>query len=81
MPGEIDRTLVNFLRAVRGADVRVSVAETLDAVEVARFVGWENRDALKQGLGLALAKTVEEKTRFDATFDAFFLCRRKHSRY
>ena len=43
MPGEIDRTLVNFLRAVRGADVRVSVAETLDAVEVARFVGWENR--------------------------------------
>lgn len=72
MPGEIDRTLVNFLRAVRGADVRVSVAETLDAVEVARFVGWENRDALKQGLGLALAKTVEEKTRFDATFDAFF---------
>ncbi|MEL0001694.1 MAG: VWA domain-containing protein [Rhodospirillales bacterium] len=72
MPGEIDRTLVNFLRAVRGADVRVSVAETLDAVEVARFVGWENREALKQGLGLALAKTVEEKTRFDATFDAFF---------
>jgi len=72
MPGEIDRTLVNFLRAVRGADVRVSVAETLDAVEVAKFIGWEDRASLKQGLGLALAKTVEEKARFDMTFDAFF---------
>lgn len=70
--GEIDRTLVNFLKAVRGADVRVSVAESLDAVEVAEFVGWEDKGALKQGLGLALAKTPEEKTRFDACFDAFF---------
>jgi len=72
MPGEIDRTLANFLRAVRGADVRVSVAESLDAVRVADFVGWEDRALLKQGLGLALAKTPEEKTRFDACFDAFF---------
>ena len=72
MPGEIDRTLANFLKAVRGADVRVSVAESLDAVEVANFCGWEDRDLLKQGLGLALAKTPEEKTRFDACFDAFF---------
>ena len=38
--GEIDRTLVNFLKAVRGADVRVSVAESLDAVAVADFVGY-----------------------------------------
>ncbi len=72
MRGEIDRTLVNFLKAVRGADVRVSVAESLDAAEVAEFVGWENRDLMKQGLGLALAKTPEEKDRFDACFDAFF---------
>ncbi|MGZ0190668.1 MAG: hypothetical protein ACKVH0_22155, partial [Alphaproteobacteria bacterium] len=64
--------IVNFLRAVRGADVRVSVAETLDAVRVADFVGWEDRDLLKQGLGLSLAKTPEEKTRFNACFDAFF---------
>lgn len=70
--GAIDRTLVNFLKAVRGADVRVSVAESLDAVEVAEFVGWDDRSALKQGLGLALAKTPEEKSRFDACFDAFF---------
>lgn len=70
--GEIDRTIVNFLKAVRGADVRVSVAESLDAVEVARFVGWDNRVQLKQGLGLALAKTPEEKTRFDACFEQFF---------
>jgi len=72
MPGEIDHTLVNFLKVVRGADVRVSVAESLDAVEVANFLGWEDRERLKQGLGMALAKTPEEKDRFDAAFDAFF---------
>lgn len=70
--GEIDRTIVNFLKAVRGADVRVSVAESLDAVRVADFVGWEDREVLKQGLSLALAKTTEEKGRFDACFEAFF---------
>ena len=37
--GEIDKTIVNFIRVVRGADVRVSVAETLDAVAVVNFVG------------------------------------------
>ena len=71
-PGEIDKTIVNFIRVVRGADVRVSVAETLDAVAVVNFVGWEDREILKQGLGLAVAKTPEEKTRFNACFDAFF---------
>ena len=46
--------------------------ETLDAVAVVNFVGWEDREILKQGLGLAVAKTPEEKTRFNACFDAFF---------
>lgn len=68
----MDRTFTNFLKALRGADVRVSVAETLDAMEVADLIGWDDRAALKDALGFALAKTPEEKASFSDCFDAFF---------
>ncbi len=68
----MDRTFTNFLAALRGAEVRVSVAETLDALETAELVGWQDRAMLKDALSLALAKTEEEKQAFDACFDHFF---------
>src|SRR3546814_5367655 len=68
----MEQTFTNFLAALRGADVRVSVAETLDALETAELVGWRDRAMLKDALSLALAKTQEEKQAFDACFDQFF---------
>jgi uncharacterized protein with von Willebrand factor type A (vWA) domain len=68
----MERTFTNFLKALRGADVPVSVADTLDALEVARLVGWENRDLLKTSLSFALAKSEEEKQAYSDTFDDFF---------
>jgi uncharacterized protein len=68
----LDRNFTSFLKALRGADVRVSVAETLDAMAVADLVGWQDRAVLKDALGLALAKTPEEKASFADCFDAFF---------
>jgi len=68
----MERTFTNFLKALRGADVPVSVADTLDAMEVAKLVGWEDRDRLKTSLSFALAKSEEEKEAFSDTFDDFF---------
>ncbi len=68
----MERTFTNFLKALRGADVPVSVADTLDAMEVAKLVGWEDRDRLKTSLSFALAKSEEEKQAFSDTFDDFF---------
>lgn len=68
----MDRTLTNFMKALRGAEVRVSVAETLDAIEAVNLVGWNDRQALKDTLGFVLAKTEGEKTRYSQCFDAFF---------
>src|SRR3546814_2929020 len=51
----------NFLAALRGVDVRVSVAETLDALETAELVGWQDREMLKDALSMALAKSETEK--------------------
>jgi len=38
----MDRTLANFIRALRASDVRVSTAETLDAFSAVALVGYDD---------------------------------------
>jgi uncharacterized protein len=68
----VDRTLTNFIRALRNSEVRVSTAETLDALSAVQLVGYQDRGALKRSLALVLPKTAEEKEAFDLCFDQFF---------
>lgn len=68
----MDNTFVEFIHALRGADVRVSTAEALDAMQVLQLVGYHSRSALKLALGQALAKSEEEKVAFNACFDQYF---------
>ena len=68
----MERTLANFVRALRASEVRVSTSETLDAFRTAELVGWRDRAALKAALALTLPKTRDEKEAFDACFDTFF---------
>ncbi|QFU76971.1 VWA domain-containing protein [Halioglobus maricola] len=68
MPGN----LVNFIQVLRSHDVRVSPAETLDAMNVATTLGYGDRDRLRDGLGMALAKTPAEETVFNQCFDSYF---------
>lgn len=68
----MDRVLVDFIKALRGADVRVSTSETLDAVQVLNLVGYADRQQLKLALSSTLAKSEAEKARFDQCFDQFF---------
>jgi uncharacterized protein with von Willebrand factor type A (vWA) domain len=68
----MELTLARFVTALRKADVRVSPAETLDALAVARQVGLTDSGLLRDALALALAKTATEKRRFDACFERFF---------
>jgi len=64
--------LVSFIDVLRSHDLRVSTAETLDAVEVISVLGYHDRDALRTGLSQALAKTPDEKATFLQCFDRFF---------
>ena len=68
----MDRTLTNFIAALRNAEVRVSPAETLDALNAVELVGYRDRRLLKNALALMLPKTIDEKDTFDDTFDRFF---------
>ena len=68
----MDRTLANFIGALRNAEVRISTAETLDAFNTVELVGYTDRELLKRSLSLALPKTIDEKETFDTCFDRFF---------
>jgi uncharacterized protein with von Willebrand factor type A (vWA) domain len=68
----MDRTLVDFVKALRTAEVKVSPAETLDAMHCMDIVGYEDREFLKNSLSIVLSKNPEEKEAFDSCFDRFF---------
>ena len=64
--------LGDFIRALRAADVRISTSESIDAGAVLDLVGFDNRQALRDGLSQVLAKSEYEKEAFLDTFDRFF---------
>src|ERR1043165_5194578 len=68
----MDVLLTNFIRALRNADIRISTAETLDALSTVELVGYSDRRLLKDSLSLVLPKTLDEKAAFDTCFDQFF---------
>ena len=68
----MDRTLTSFIAALRNAEVRISPAETLDAMSALELVGYRDREFLKNTLALVLPKTPDEKETFSETFDSFF---------
>ena len=68
----MDRILVDFIKALRGNGVRIATSETLDAIHAVDLVGYRERSRLKSALSATLAKSEEEKARFNTCFDQFF---------
>jgi uncharacterized protein len=68
----VSLVLGNFLQALRASDVRVSTSEGIDAAAVLGAIGFDDRLLLKTALSQVLAKTLDDKSRFDECFDQFF---------
>ncbi|MEM0955084.1 MAG: VWA domain-containing protein [Pseudomonadota bacterium] len=64
--------LVSFINVLRSHDLRISPAESLDAVDVVTRLGYSDRETLRAGLSHSLAKSAEEKATFMQCFDQFF---------
>ena len=64
--------LHRFFRAARGAGVRVSPAESIDAMRAVAQVGFSDRGILRDTVLLTLAKTQDEKKALGDCFDLFF---------
>jgi uncharacterized protein with von Willebrand factor type A (vWA) domain len=61
-----------FFRAARGAGVRISPAETIDAMRAVASVGVADRNLLRDTFLLTLAKSADEKRALGDCFDLFF---------
>lgn len=68
----MEKTLGDFVSALRKADLAVSPAESLDAMAALEIIGLQNRTLLKDSLSIVLAKTPEEKALFEICFNRFF---------
>ena len=64
--------LRRFFQVARGAGLRVSAAEGIDAARAVDAVGFADRALLKDTLGLILAKSPDEKQLYDEAFELYF---------
>jgi uncharacterized protein with von Willebrand factor type A (vWA) domain len=64
--------LHRFFRAARGAGVRLSPAESIDAMRAVSRIGFADRSILRDTFLLTLAKTQDEKKALGDCFDLFF---------
>ncbi|HEY8515973.1 MAG TPA: VWA domain-containing protein [Candidatus Binatia bacterium] len=63
--------LLSFVTRLRAVGIRVSIAETLDAMAAVEAVGVE-REVLREALAAALVKDENDRAAFDAAFDEHF---------
>lgn len=64
--------LRRFLDVVRGTGLRISAAESIDAIRALEVVGYSDKAFLKDALGLVLAKTPSEKVLYEEAFERYF---------
>ncbi len=68
----MDDRLIDFVRGLRAAGVRVSLAEALDAGRAATALGVANREDFRRGLWAALIKEAPDREAFEALFPLYF---------
>ncbi|HOK06588.1 MAG TPA: VWA domain-containing protein [Syntrophales bacterium] len=68
----MEELIRSFCAAARQAGVRISTAETMDALRAVAVVGPGDRRLLRHTLGVTLAKSIPEKLILEETFDRFF---------
>lgn len=67
-----DRRLHEFVRALRGAQIRISPVEAEEALRAAALIGYHPREQFRETLAQTLVKAQVDRARFDQCFDDFF---------
>lgn len=68
----MDKRMVEFIRALRAAGVRISLAESQDAMYGVDAVGARSRDLFRAALRATLVKEQRDHSTFDYFFPLFF---------
>jgi uncharacterized protein with von Willebrand factor type A (vWA) domain len=64
--------LVEFVEALRSKGIPAGPSETIDAAEVIRVLGMDQREQLREGLAASLVRRGGQRDVFDMTFDLYF---------
>ena len=67
------RNVVEFFNVLRVAGVRVSISESIDAINALEHINLLSKDEVKISLSACLAKSEEEKKIFSEAFNRFFI--------
>jgi uncharacterized protein len=68
----MDKRMVDFIRALRAAGVRISLAESIDAMHGVEEVGVDERDQFRAAMKSTLVKEAKDHGKFDYFFPLFF---------
>src|SRR5258706_6391154 len=68
----MDKRVVEFIRTLRAAGVRISVAESADAMDAMDQIGLSERDAFRAALKTTLVKGKTDGPTFEPFFPLFF---------
>jgi hypothetical protein len=61
----MDKRMVDFIRVLRAAGVRISLAESMDAMNGVGAVGVQSRDIFRSALKTTLVKESRDQQTFD----------------
>jgi hypothetical protein len=68
----MDNRIVEFIAALRGAGVRVSVAESADAMRAIEAIGIADKDFFRMAMRATLVKEPQDIPRFEELFPQYF---------
>ena len=68
----MDDRIVEFVRGLRAAGVRVSLAESVDAMHAVQTLGISNKKIFQESLRATLVKESDDFAAFDELFPLYF---------
>ena len=68
----MDNRIIEFVRGLRAAGVRVSSAESADAMRAVQVLGVQDKELFRQSLRATMIKRQEDKYPFDELFPLYF---------
>jgi hypothetical protein len=72
IPEYIENNIIKFIQILRSLGVKVSLVETIDAIDSLNIISISNRQEFKIALRSLIVKNYEEKLIYNKTFDLFF---------
>lgn len=68
----MDNRIIEFVRGLRAAGVRVSVAESADAMRAISALGISDKELFRESLRATMIKRMEDRKPFDELFPLYF---------